>query len=155
MIWWSMAFHGAAHDGKTGYQAMSSTMPGTVVGLFLSDGTPVLASPPYNVSTVAVGVAPPSWAASVSDFGAPTAPAPAAAVISAVDYILLFTPQETAAIRASTDAITQQFLLAIEASSEVNLGDIRVIHGLAYMTAVGLLAEGRSAQILSNTPPGG
>jgi hypothetical protein len=155
MIWWQMAFHGAAHDGRTGYQAMSSTQPGTCVGLFLDDGTPVPAWPPYNVTTVATGVAPPSWAASVSDFGAPVAPAPVAAVVSTVEYILLFTPQETAAIRASSDAITQQFLLVIEASSEVNLGDIRVIHGLAYMTAIGLLAAGRSAQILSNTPPGG
>jgi hypothetical protein len=155
MIWWQMAFHGAAHDGRTGYQAMSSTQPGTCVGLFLDDGTPVPAWPPYNATTVATGVAPPSWAASVSDFGAPVAPAPVAAVITPMQFVLLLTPAEVTTWKNTTDPIAEQFWVALSVAQDVDLGSPIVTHGLAYVTATGLLAAGRSAQILSNTPPGG
>lgn len=154
MIWWLMKFHGASYNNQDGYQAMSSTIPGTFVGLFLANGTPVPASPPYNVSTVATGVTPPAWAASVSDLAPMTPPIQVAATISTVDYILLFAPQEVVAIENSTDAIARQFLLAIQSSTEVNLGDPRVVHGLAYMASVGLIALDRPARVLSNLPPG-
>ena len=153
MDWWVITLDGP-HAGKLGYLVRSTTMDGMPIGVFFADGSPVPDQPGYGYTTVATNAPAPAWSGSISDFPAPAAAVLPPSAITAAEYILLFTPAETAAIRASADLVVQQFLLAVEVAQSVDLADPHVLLGLQYLVSIGLLTAGREAAIAGNIPPG-
>lgn len=78
-------------------------------------------------------------------------------VLKVLAFKQLFTADEFAAIAASTDHQVMQFLDMVNTPSitSVTLTDALVSGGVNYLESVAhLIAPGRSAQILSNTPHG-
>lgn len=73
--------------------------------------------------------------------------------ISSLQYIDLFTQAEQDAILLSNDGTIRSLATKASAAQRVFLTDAHIIAGLDYLTTAGILAPGRKAQILSNTPP--
>ncbi len=68
-------------------------------------------------------------------------------------FIFLFTPEETDAIRASSDLVVKQLLYAMEHAPEIDLNSQRVKDGVAYLFTAGLIGAGRSDAILAGDAP--
>lgn len=85
----------------------------------------------------------------------PATPAPVpSATVDFLAFDGLFTPAEHAAIYASADWQIKRFLtMAAGAYDGVNLGDARVVGGLAYLVSIGILTNERVAAIVANQPP--
>lgn len=107
-----------------------------------------------SVVAIALGDACIDWAYSNGAFVAPsaTAQAPVArAPISKREFLKLFTPAEygaikkAAAVKTYVDYFWQQFLLA----DFISLDDPDIAAGLSAIEAAGLLAAGRSAEIVA------
>ena len=82
-------------------------------------------------------------------------PPPPVLNVAAAQFIMLFTPAETTAIRASTDPNVQHWLFALSVTPTINLNDATVIQpGLQYLVSQNLLTSARMAQIVANQPPG-
>lgn len=84
------------------------------------------------------------------------APEPAAPVppkVSPVEFKLLFAAPERVAIKTSTDAIVQDFFELVNDPrlTYVDLALQSTQDALAYLTAIGILADGRAAQIITGT----
>jgi len=81
----------------------------------------------------------------------PVAPTPPK--VSPVEFKLLFTAQERVAIKTSNDAIVQDFfeLVNDQRLTHVNLALQSTQDALAYLTAIGILANGRAAQIITGS----
>lgn len=62
--------------------------------------------------------------------------------------------QSSTTISAQNKGILSTIIKDLELSGEVSLDNPDVINGVGFLEQVGLLAAGRAAQILSNTPPG-
>ena len=62
--------------------------------------------------------------------------------------------QSSTTISAQNKGILSTIIKDLELSGEVFLDNPDVINGVGFLEQVGLLAAGRAAQILSNTPPG-
>lgn len=75
---------------------------------------------------------------------------PAQPQVSPVEFKLLFTAQERVAIKTSTDAQVLDFFEIVNDPrlTHVDLGLQSTADALAYLTQLGILAEGRTAQIL-------
>jgi hypothetical protein len=94
-----------------------------------------------------------AWNPSTKTTQTVAAPTPALNV-TAAQFVMLFTPAETAAIRASTDPNVQHWLFALSVSPLVNLNDTTVIQpGLQYLVAQNLITSARMAQIVANQSP--
>lgn len=87
-----------------------------------------------------------SWDATQKSIVNVTPPTPAI-YVEPHDFIDYFTAAEVVAIYASTDPQVIKFTKRLGVASQVNLADATVQGGLAYLTAIGLLASGRAAQI--------
>lgn len=68
--------------------------------------------------------------------------------ITSSDFIYRFTPQEFAAINASTDPLLQGFVAEVKAAPYVWLGAQQVIDGVNYCVATGYLTQARADEIL-------
>lgn len=81
------------------------------------------------------------------------APEPTPPKVSPVEFKLLFTATERVAIKTSTDPVVQDFyeLVNDPRLTHVNLALQSTQDALAYLTAIGILAEGRAAQIITGT----
>ena len=87
----------------------------------------------------------------------PTVPEPR--FVDPIEFKLLFTAPERVAIKASQDAVVQDFFELVDQQRETNMRDPSrgrinlqlqsVGDALDYLTATGILAEGRTAEILS------
>lgn len=77
--------------------------------------------------------------------------APVPPKVSPVEFKLLFTAPERVAIKTSTDAIVQDFFELVNDPrlTCVDLALQSTQDALAYLTSVGILAGGRSAQIIT------
>lgn len=87
----------------------------------------------------------------ISDFNKEYTLTPDYPKVSAIEYKMLFTSAERIAAKASVDPVIVdlQELLNDPRTKEIDLS-LASIHGaLDYMTAIGILAEGRKAQILT------
>lgn len=83
---------------------------------------------------------------------------PPARLIDPIDFKLLFTAPERIAIKNSTDPVVQDFYELVEQQREANmrepsrgridLGLQSTADALAYLSQLGILVEGRAAQIL-------
>lgn len=93
------------------------------------------------------------WTTDGSTFSAsvPVEPILAAKIISPVEFKMLFTSAERIAIKASTDAVVQDFVSILEDPrlTEVNLSNPTVIEALEYYVSNGLLTEERKTTILN------
>lgn len=76
-------------------------------------------------------------------------PAPVPQPISTGKWILRFTPQEFQAISASTDATVQQFLYALNHTTQIDLSDPVIKGGVGYLVSADLLQQSRVAAILA------
>lgn len=67
------------------------------------------------------------------------------------EFIKLFTPAEWSAAKtlATTDPIAEQLMDLIMLSEYISADDPDLASGLDYFTAIGILAEGRKAEILA------
>jgi hypothetical protein len=77
---------------------------------------------------------------------------PAQAVQSPIatgTWILRFTPAEFQAINASTDPQVQQFLYALNHTTQIDLSDAAVVGGVSYLVSINLLAAARVAAIVA------
>lgn len=63
-----------------------------------------------------------------------------------------FTTPEKVAMYDSTDTIIKIFLDDIQAAEYIDVTDQATIDGVAYLEAQGLIAAGRSTDILASTP---
>jgi hypothetical protein len=61
-----------------------------------------------------------------------------------------FTPQEIAAVRASTDVNVQAYLFQLSVTSQVVPQSAQVQQGLAYCVSIGLLTQDRATIIGAN-----
>jgi hypothetical protein len=77
---------------------------------------------------------------------------PGPAYIPTWKFILLFTPAEHAAIKASADAMVQHFFDALKTTQTVDLNDPVLQQGLNYLVSVSLLTAPNAALILSGRP---
>lgn len=90
---------------------------------------------------------------------APVIPEPVAPVVippkvSPIEFKLLFTVQERVAIKASADAIVQDFFSIVEDPrlTHVDLALKSTQDALSYLEALSLIAEGRKDEILTGVP---
>lgn len=89
----------------------------------------------------------------IPEYVAPTPAAPIPPKVSPVEFKLLFTAQERVAIKTSADAIVQDFFELVNDPrlTHVDLALQSTQAALAYLTALGILADGRAAQIITGT----
>jgi len=64
-------------------------------------------------------------------------------------WILRFTPQEFQAIAASTDPTVQQFMYALNHTTQIDLSTQQMINGVNFLVSVNLLASSRVAAIMA------
>jgi hypothetical protein len=64
-------------------------------------------------------------------------------------WILRFTPAEFQAINASTDAQVEQWLYALNHTTQIDLNDPVIAQGVAYLVSINLLQSARTAAILA------
>ena len=107
----------------------------------LSTGLSVLTGQPPLDSTHAWQPSPPA----VIVVAAP----PTQAMILTSIWILRFTPAEFGAIMASTDPQVQQWLYALNHTTQVDLSTSAFTEGIPYLATRGLLATARVAAILA------
>lgn len=85
-----------------------------------------------------------SWDPIAHDYdGVPVGPL----MLSARDFLRLFTAQERIAIRTSADQGVQDFIFLLEVEPMVNLRSPDVAAGLAYFVSLGLITEARAQEI--------
>lgn len=120
-------------------------------GRLVSTGT-VIADPlPTGLTAVPIGEAPPAgdWNPATRTFDAPKISKPALPVI---DFLRRFhMVNEEAPIRAAaaTDPVIATFLGRLNVIKEVYLDHPETIAGVNYLASKGLIAPGRSAEILA------
>lgn len=143
MLWRLVAFS----SGDPGYLALTDDRQ-QAIGLYTADGTPVEQA---EYETTDENATPPACAGSVVS-PSPAIAAPTPVIISAADFILLFSPQEAVSVKDSSDPVVEQFMLALSVASEVNLSGPVIQRGISYLLTTGLLTSDRAAAILAGTP---
>lgn len=118
-------------------------------GDLISTGTSVadnttLAAAGYSVITLASNPTGQVWNPSTRTFSAPPPPPP---VIDPWVFVQRFTPQEFAAIEASTDPVVRQFLLMLQVAKTINLSDTVVRGGIQYLVGADLITSARATVI--------
>jgi hypothetical protein len=68
--------------------------------------------------------------------------------ITQLDFLRRFTTEERIAIRASTDAVVQDFLHLLGLAQDIRVDDADTVAGVNYLEQESLLATGRAAAIL-------
>lgn len=66
-----------------------------------------------------------------------------------LEFLRKFTAEERISIRSSIDPMVIDFLYLLDLAQDISLLDPDTIAGVNYCESIGLLAEGRAAQILS------
>lgn len=89
-----------------------------------------------------------AWDAATRSVVVVTAPVPPQLIQTGV-WILRFTPTEFKAIMASTDPVVQQFLYALNHTTQIDLTLSQITNGVAYLITAGLLQSSRQAAILA------
>lgn len=64
-------------------------------------------------------------------------------------FVLAFTPTELEAVRSSTDPVVKQLWIAATVVPEVDMHRQSTIDGVGYLEMIGLIGEGRAAEILA------
>lgn len=132
------------------------TADGSLYSWAPNDNVPVAdaASLAANGLAVVSGLAPldPSHAWDVaSKTVISVTPPPPPKPISTGKWILRFTPQEFQAINASTDAMVQQFMYALNHTTDLDLSDPDMVNGVNYLVSLNLLGAARAAAVLAGS----
>ena len=129
-----------------GYQEVYQ---GRVVRYTDFDGNTIELPTGYGGTVVDANPPTPSWASPDPTDAPADAPAPTR-VISKLDYMNRFTEQELASIytTAKTVVAVEVWLEKFRLSEFVDLDDQRTVAGVQALEAVGLIGEGRTAEIL-------
>lgn len=69
--------------------------------------------------------------------------------LSQLEFLRKFTAEERISVRSSIDPMVIDFLHLLNLAQNIRLDDPDTIAGINYCESIGLLAEGRAAQILS------
>lgn len=69
--------------------------------------------------------------------------------ITKLQFLRRFTAEERIAIRASTDPVIVDFMALLDLAEDVRVDDPDTTAAVAYLTALGLLATDRDAEILA------
>jgi len=103
-----------------------------------------------NGEWIACGDASPGWLYDGSTF-APPAPVVLPKIISKVQYLKRFTQAERVAVReaAKVSPIVDDYIRLMDAASDIDLADPDTVDGVNALEAAGLLAAGRSAEVLA------
>lgn len=105
-------------------------------GLAVAKGLPALdATHAWDATTRAVVV---------------VAATPTPAPIATGKWILRFTALEFQAINASPDAQVQQFMYALNHTTQIDLADPVVVNGVKYLVSLNLLASARVAVVMAS-----
>lgn len=70
-------------------------------------------------------------------------------ILTQLEFLRLFTAEERIVVRLSTDSLVVDFLYLLNLAQDVKLDDPDTIAGVNYLESLGLLAEGRAAEILT------
>lgn len=68
-------------------------------------------------------------------------------VLSAIDFMQLFTVQERIAIRGAGDPILDDFLDMVRVAGTISMSNPMVLQGLGYLTMQGIITPTRAAEI--------
>jgi hypothetical protein len=79
---------------------------------------------------------------------------PQAQPLTRLQFQLLFTAAERAAVRASTDAGVEDFLELSRIADSIDLTDSTTVSGVNHLQTAGLLSAARVAQVLAGQSPG-
>lgn len=79
----------------------------------------------------------------------PPLPAAGAVSLTQLAFLRRFTAEERIASRASADPVVQDFLHLLGLAQEIRLDDADTVAGVNYLESLGLLAEGRAAEVLA------
>lgn len=87
----------------------------------------------------------------IPEYVAPTPVAPTPPKVTVIEYKMLFTSAERIAAKASVDPVIVDLreLMDDPRTTHVDLALQSISDALDYMTAIGLIAEGRKAEILT------
>lgn len=69
--------------------------------------------------------------------------------LTKLEFYRLFTQAERVAIYSSTDPLVLDFVRMMSMAQEVSMDDPDVVAGVNYLETLGLLAEGRAAEVLA------
>lgn len=122
---WSPDDGGQVADADT----LAANGLAVVVGLPAIDNTHAWDAASHSVVTVAAPVEP--------------------RMVDTGTWILRFTPLEFQAISASTDATVQQFMYALNHTTQVDLNSAPLINGVAYIVSISLLTAARAAVVMA------
>ncbi len=75
-------------------------------------------------------------------------------LLNTFDFIMAFTANELAAIRASSDNNVQQFLFAMQVTQGINLNHDTIKNSLTYLVNHALLTQPRATAILATVDSG-
>lgn len=70
-------------------------------------------------------------------------------VLSRLEFLRRLTPEERIAARQSSDPRIEDWLYLLQIAEEVRLDDPDVVAAVEYAEQIGLIAEGRAAEILA------
>lgn len=73
--------------------------------------------------------------------------------LTPLQYMLLWTPTERAAIRTTSDATLADAFDLLRIATAVTLDDADIIAGIALALSLGILTESRAARIAGGMPP--
>lgn len=128
-------------DGSLYSWAPNDTDPVASAGTLAAAGLAVLTGLPALGPTVA-------WDA-VNKTTKTVTPPPAPQPIGTGFWIMRFTPQEFQAIMASADPVVQQFLYALNHTTQIDLSTPTLVNGAAYLVSVGLLTSARAQAVMA------
>lgn len=133
------------------YEPAGSTTPsagfidGTVTGVTIS---PPQNAPRLNLA-VALGTITSGMMVDVVNLVLVPLPPANSPVIDTSAFVERLTPQELVAIRASTDPVVEQFMVATEVSGEIDLTSQAFVTSMAYLVTQNLLTQDRATAILT------
>jgi hypothetical protein len=82
----------------------------------------------------------------------PPMPFPDRVRLTRYEFRSRFTAAEKVVMYDSTDTMVRVFLDDIQSADNINVSEQDTIDGVAYLTAVGLIAAGRDVEILAPIP---
>lgn len=120
---------------------------GIVVNAIIATAAEAARLPGYDL-VVASDTAGPGWRYQAGVFTPPD-PVPAPVVpLTQLAFLRRFTAEERIIIRASTDPGVEDFLHLLGMAQEILLDDPDTVAGVNYLEQLGLLEEGRAAEVL-------
>ena len=121
---------------------------GVVVNAIVATATEAARLTGYDY-VIANAEAGPGWQYQHGKFTPPDPATPPPPPLTQLAFLRRFTAEERIASRASADPVVQDFLHLLGLAQEIRLDDADTVAGVHYLESLGLLAEGRAAEVLA------